>query len=75
LRWASHADPGPLILAEAREAGCAIIATSVDGVPEMLDGGKARILVPPKRTDLLANAIIRVLTDATLLLDLRAGRD
>ena len=37
---ASHAEPGGLVLAEAREAGCAIIATSVGGIPEMLDGGK-----------------------------------
>ena len=69
---ASHADPGPLVLAEAREAGCAIIATSVDGIPEMLDGGKAGILVPPKRPDLFANAIVKVLTDAALLANLRA---
>src|SRR5262249_49398426 len=69
---ASHAEPGALVLLEAREAGCAIIATSVGGNPEMLDGGKAGILVPPRRFDLLANAIIEVLNDRTLLAGLRA---
>jgi glycosyltransferase involved in cell wall biosynthesis len=69
---ASHADPGPLVLAEAREAGCAIIATSVGGIPEMLDGGNAGVLVPPRRPDLLADAIIRVLHDKAVLADMRA---
>ena len=69
---ASHAEPGALVLAEAREAGCAIIATSVGGIPEMLDGGSAGVLVPPRRPDLLADAIVRVLCDQALLADLRA---
>jgi len=60
---ASHADPGPLVIAEARNAGCAIVATDVDGIPEMLDHGKAGILVPPKRPDLLAAAIDGLLAD------------
>jgi glycosyltransferase involved in cell wall biosynthesis len=69
---ASHAEPGALVLAEAREAGCAIVATSVGGVPEMLDGGRAGVLVPPRRSDLLADAIVKVLSDKALSLDLRA---
>jgi glycosyltransferase involved in cell wall biosynthesis len=35
----SHADPAPLVLSEAREAGCAIVATDVDGIPELLEQG------------------------------------
>jgi hypothetical protein len=69
---ASHAKPGALVLAEAREAGCAIIATSVDGIPEMLDGGKAGIVVPLRRPDLLAGAITEVLGDKELLAEMRA---
>jgi glycosyltransferase involved in cell wall biosynthesis len=38
----------------------------------MLDGGKAGILVPPRRPDLLAEAIIKVLLDKALLADMRA---
>jgi glycosyltransferase involved in cell wall biosynthesis len=69
---ASHAEPGALVLAEAREAGCAIIATSVGGIPEMLDDGRAGVLVPPRRSDLLADAIVKVLSDKALFADLRA---
>jgi glycosyltransferase involved in cell wall biosynthesis len=43
----SHQDPGPLVIAEAREAGCAIVATRVGGIPEMLDDGAAGVLVAP----------------------------
>jgi glycosyltransferase involved in cell wall biosynthesis len=69
---ASHSEPAGLVLTEAREAGCAIIATCVDGIPEMLDGGKAGILVPPRRPDLLAGAIIEVLGDKARLAEMRA---
>lgn len=68
---ASHAEPAALVLAEAREAGCAIIATSVGGNSEMLDGGNAGVLVPPSRPDLLATAIIEILSDSTLLAEMR----
>ena len=34
------------MLSEAREAGCAIVATDVDGIPELLERGAAGILVP-----------------------------
>ncbi|QSN60231.1 MULTISPECIES: glycosyltransferase family 4 protein [unclassified Caballeronia] len=43
----SHQDPCPLVIAEAREAGCAILATRVGGIPELLDGGGAGVLVAP----------------------------
>ncbi|KDR27416.1 MULTISPECIES: glycosyltransferase family 4 protein [Caballeronia] len=42
----SRQDPSPLVIAEAREAGCAIVATRVGGIPEMLDDGAAGLLVP-----------------------------
>ena len=58
---ASHADPAPLVLTEAREAGCAIVATAVDGIPELLDGGAAGVLVPPRDPKALAAAIVRLL--------------
>ena len=45
----SHADPAPLVLSEAREAGCAVVGTDVDGIPELLEHGKAGMLVPPPR--------------------------
>jgi glycosyltransferase involved in cell wall biosynthesis len=60
---ASHADPGPLVIAEARNAGCAMIATNVDGIPEMLDFGAAGILVEPGQPEQLADAMIGLLND------------
>ncbi|CAN7254924.1 glycosyltransferase family 4 protein [Bosea sp. LjRoot90] len=53
----SHADPAPLVLPEAREAGCAIVATHVDGIPELLEGGEAGVLVPARDPDALAAAL------------------
>jgi glycosyltransferase involved in cell wall biosynthesis len=60
---ASRKDPMPLVIAEAREAACAIVASNVDGIPEGLDHGEAGILVPPRDPDALAAAIIGLLTN------------
>lgn len=66
---ASHSDPAPLVLSEAREAGCAIIATNVDGIPELLEHGEAGILVPPAQPERIADALLRLLSDPMTLLD------
>jgi glycosyltransferase involved in cell wall biosynthesis len=66
---ASHFDPAPLVLSEAREAGCAIIATNVDGIPELLDNGAAGILVPPAQPEQIAEALMRLLQDPGALQD------
>ena len=60
---ASHFDPGPLVVAEARHAGCAIVATEVDGIPEMLDDGLSGILVPPRQPEIMARALKQLLSD------------
>lgn len=54
---ASRREPFGLVLAEARETGCAIIASHVDGIPEALDQGKAGILVPPANAQAIAAAL------------------
>ncbi|GAB1544290.1 glycosyltransferase [Scytonema sp. NUACC21] len=64
---ASHRDPSPLVIPEAREAGCAIVATHVDGIPEALDGGQAGILVPPANSKALATALKQLLASPELL--------
>ena len=64
---ASHRDPCPLVLSEAREAGLAIVATKVDGIPEALDNGKAGILVPVQDSHQLAQALVKLLSDANIL--------
>ena len=53
----------PVSILEALAAGVPIVATSVGGVPDMLDNGRAGVLVPPHDTEGLANAMERVLLD------------
>jgi glycosyltransferase involved in cell wall biosynthesis len=60
---ASHRESFGLVLTEAREAGCAIIATDVDGIPETLDNGKAGILIPPHDSQVLATTLRNLLKD------------
>ncbi|WP_439575012.1 glycosyltransferase family 4 protein [Phreatobacter sp.] len=69
----SHADPAPLVLSEAREAGCAIVASAVDGIPELLEGGSAGILVPPGDPDNLAAALCSLIESPSRLKDWRAN--
>jgi glycosyltransferase involved in cell wall biosynthesis len=63
----SHADPAPLVLSEAREAGCAIVATDVDGIPELLEQGKAGILIPPRDPSKLADVLCTLLENSDTL--------
>lgn len=64
---ASHRDPCPLVLSEAREAGVAIVATQVDGIPESLDYGQAGILVPAGDSNALAEVLVKLLSNADIL--------
>ncbi len=50
-----------LVLIEARAAGCAIVATAVDGIPEALENGRAGMLVPMRDLSALAGAVNRLL--------------
>jgi glycosyltransferase involved in cell wall biosynthesis len=59
---ASHREPFGLVLSEAREAGCAIVASEVDGIPQVLEQGRAGLLVPPGDATALANALSHLLT-------------
>jgi glycosyltransferase involved in cell wall biosynthesis len=64
---ASHREPFGLVLSEAREAGCAIVATDVDGIPEALDDGKAGILVPVADSRALASVLAKLLNEPPVL--------
>jgi glycosyltransferase involved in cell wall biosynthesis len=46
-----------LVLIEARAAGCAIVASDIDGISEALDGGAAGKLIPPGNVQALADAL------------------
>jgi glycosyltransferase involved in cell wall biosynthesis len=58
---ASRRESFGLVLIEARQAGCAIVATDIDGIPEALDGGAAGLLVPPANSAALAAGLTRLL--------------
>jgi glycosyltransferase involved in cell wall biosynthesis len=60
---ASHAEPFGLSVAEAREAGCAIVATAVGGIPEVLANGDAGRLVEPGRPDQFAKVLRGLMQD------------
>lgn len=64
---ASHTESFPLVLSEAREAGCAIVATAVGGVPEALEYGAAGMLVPAQRPRLMSEALTALLRDRAML--------
>ncbi|MBN2409486.1 MAG: glycosyltransferase family 4 protein [Candidatus Aminicenantes bacterium] len=53
----------PFVLVEAAALGRPIVATAVDGVPEILEDGRTGLLVPPGDPEALAGAVIRLLRD------------
>jgi glycosyltransferase involved in cell wall biosynthesis len=64
---ASHAEPMGLVNIEARQADCAIVASDVGGIPEVLDEGQAGLLVPPRDVAAFAAAFDRLLADPAYL--------
>ena len=55
-----------LTVAEAAASGLAVVASRVGGIPEVLAGGEAGLLVPPGRAEALAGALERLLEDGVL---------
>jgi glycosyltransferase involved in cell wall biosynthesis len=53
----------PFVLVEAAALGKPIVATAVDGVPEILEDGKTGLLAPPGNPSALAGAVISLLGD------------
>ena len=51
----------PLVIAEAMASSCPVVATDVDGIPEIVTHKKNGWLVPPKNVDDLTNAISTLL--------------
>lgn len=62
----SHSEGSPYVLLEAMSAGLTIVATSVGGVPEMVEDQESALLVPPRDPQAMAEAISSVLADARL---------
>ena len=59
-------EPYGLVLIEAMAHGVPCVGTAVQSIPEILDGGRAGALVPPRDPEALAEAMLSVLTDDAL---------
>ena len=64
---------GSLALLEALQAGCAVVASAVDGIPEDVVDGVSALLVPPGDPAALAGALARLLAAPGLRRRLAAG--
>ena len=57
----SHSEGSPNVVLEAMSAGLPIVATTVGGVPEILEHEKTALLVTPRNPELMATALVQVL--------------
>jgi glycosyltransferase involved in cell wall biosynthesis len=55
-----------VVLLEAMASGCPVIGSNVGGIPDIILDGNNGFLVPEKRPDLLAEKIVRILSDNKL---------
>lgn len=56
----------PVVILEAMATSCPVIATNVDGIPEIITHKKNGLLVESKNIDSLTSAIKSLLSDSTL---------
>ncbi|NGZ01528.1 MAG: hypothetical protein CV090_00565 [Nitrospira sp. WS238] len=63
---ASRAEGMPLVIAEAMACGKAVVATDVDGVPEIVQDRSTGVLVPVEDPHALASALISLYSNPSL---------
>jgi glycosyltransferase involved in cell wall biosynthesis len=63
----SYAHEGiPQIILQAQAMSCAVVATTIGGIPEVVENGVTGLLVPPRDAEALAEKIAALLDDAAL---------
>jgi glycosyltransferase involved in cell wall biosynthesis len=56
----------PNVLVESMAMGVPVVATEISGIPELVEDGETGLLVPSKKPEVLAQALLRLLTDVEL---------
>jgi glycosyltransferase involved in cell wall biosynthesis len=59
-------DTSPLTLLSAMATGLPIVAFAIEGVRELIDEDEQLLLVPPRKTEALAESLLRLLSDPDL---------
>lgn len=72
LAMPSYAETFGRVLLEAMASGTPTIATAAGGVPDIIDDGQTGLLVPPRDSQALADAITRYLNEPGLRDKIRA---
>lgn len=73
--YPAYAEAFGLVLIEAMAMGLPVISSDCDGVPEIVVDGKTGILVPPRNSGALTEAVLRMLKDSQKMRAYgRAGR-
>ncbi len=62
----SHVEGMPMVIIEAMAAGLPVVATTVGGIPEMIEEGINGFLVAPRDPAALADRVLRLLSDRNL---------
>jgi len=63
----SYAHEGiPQIILQAQAMSCAVVATTIGGIPEVVEDGVTGLLVPPRHAERLAEKIAALLDDPGL---------
>jgi glycosyltransferase involved in cell wall biosynthesis len=62
----TYMDTSPNVIAESQAAGVPVVASSVGGIPEMIEHGVSGILVESGSAEALANGILRILHEPAM---------